>query len=54
MSKKKEKEFSFMAKTLEEVLQKMSTTLEKDDTFTITFENGIIVSLKVLDIEKTN
>lgn len=49
-----DKEFDFTAKTLEEVLERMSQSLEKDDTFTITFRNGIIVSVKVLEVERTN
>ena len=50
----KKQDFDFTEKTLEKTLQRMTNTLEKDDTFTITFRNGKILHVKVLKVETTN
>lgn len=41
-------------KTLELALQAMADGLEVEDTFSITFRNGTIIEVEVINITKTN
>lgn len=47
-------EIEISEKTLEKTLQKLSKKLKPEDTFTITFKNGVILTLQVIQVDTTN
>ena len=47
-------DLNFTEKTLEETLERLTNNLAIDDEFTITFKNGKILRVRVIDIETTN